>query len=144
MLNPHETKELRPCRGCGNMVSRDAYIYPKCGAPKPALDRWDGYGIEYISKQKFLGLPLLHISFKYRDRKPVVAKGIIAIGQFGMGVINISQFGIGFISISQFTIAYYALAQFAIAHSAIAQIALVIDKGYGQIIFKLADILKNY
>ena len=60
-----------------------------------------------------------------------------------MGIINISQFGIGFISISQFTIAYYALAQFAISNSAIAQIAVVIEKGYGQMIFKLLDILKN-
>jgi hypothetical protein len=58
-----------------------------------------------------MGLPLLHISFKYRPNKiPVPAKGIIAIGQFGIGIINISQFGVGIISIGQFTIAAYALA----------------------------------
>jgi len=84
---------------------------------------WVGY--EYKSKVTLLGLPLVHISFKYRpNRMPVPAKGILSIGQFGMGITNISQFGIGLISISQFTVGGFALAQFAIAYSLIAQIGL--------------------
>ena len=70
-----------------------------------------------------MGLPLLHISFKYGPHKiPVPAKGIIAIGQFGIGIINISQFGLGIFSISQFTVAAFALAQVAAAYSLIAQV----------------------
>jgi hypothetical protein len=89
-----------------------------------------------------LGWPLLHVSFKYRpNRRPVVAKGVIAIGQFGMGVINISQFGIGLFSLSQFTIAGFALAQFAIAWSLIAQIGLYVEKGYGQLVYSVSDLL---
>jgi hypothetical protein len=92
-----------------------------------------------------MGLPLLHISFKYRpNRTPVPAKGIISIGQFGIGIINISQFGVGVISISQFTIAFYALAQFAIAYSLIAQIGVYIDQGYGQMIYNINNLIKLF
>ena len=92
-----------------------------------------------------MGLPLLHISFKYRpNRMPKPAKGIISIGQFGIGIINISQFGLGIISISQFTIAFYALAQLAIAYSLIAQIGLYINRGYGQLVWNIIELIKNF
>jgi hypothetical protein len=98
----------------------------------PAKPKWDGWGYEYKSEANFLGLPLVHISFKYRRNKmPVVARGVISIGQFGVGIINISQFGVGVISISQFTIAGYA----------IAQIALYVDSGYAQAIRGLGTLL---
>jgi hypothetical protein len=89
-------------------------------------------------------LPLVHISFKYRPNKaPVVAKGIISIGQFGVGILNISQFGIGIFSLSQFTIAGFAIAQFGIAWRLIAQIGLYIDKGYGQIVYPVLEIIQK-
>jgi len=133
---------MKACRECAHQISEQAPICPHCGAPSPAKKQWDGYGFEYKSKTEFLGLPLLHISFKYSSRfRPVPAKGIIAIGQFGFGVINISQFGIGIFSLAQFTIAGFAVAQFAIAHSLIAQLGIYIDKGYGQVVISLAELL---
>jgi len=136
---------MKECRECKLRVSEQAISCPGCGAPYPAKEKWDGWGFEYKSKTTFLGLPLLHISFKYRPNKvPVVAVGVISIGQFGAGVINISQFGIGIVSISQFTIAAYAVAQFAFAYSCIAQIGIYIDQGYGQIVRRLADILGGF
>lgn len=88
-----------------------------------------------------MGLPLLHISFKYRpNRVPVPAKGIIAIGQFACGIITISQFGIGIVSISQFTVAVYALAQFAFAYSLIAQLGIYIHDGHGQLVKRLGEL----
>lgn len=91
-----------------------------------------------------MGLPLLHISFKYRpDRVPVPARGIIAIGQFACGVISISQFGIGLISASQFTIAGFALAQFAAAYSLVAQFGIFIHEGRGQIVKSLVEIISG-
>ena len=133
---------MNQCRECQHTVSEQAMVCPGCGAPYPTRENWDGWGYEYKSKTTLLGLPLLHISFKYRpNRVPVVAKGVISIGQFGAGIINISQFGIGVISISQFTIAGYALAQFAVAYSCIAQIGLYVDQGYGQIVRRIADVL---
>jgi len=134
---------MKPCRECKREISEQAFSCPHCGAPYPAKGKWDGWGYEYKSKLTFFGLPLVHISFKYRtNRRPVVAKGIIAIGQFACGVIAISQFGIGFFSVSQFTIAAYALAQFAVAYSLIAQIGLYINEGHGQLIKSVTEILK--
>jgi len=129
---------MKKCRDCRHEVSEQALMCPNCGAPRPAVEGWNGWGIEYKSKTKVMGLPLLHISFKYTPKfLPVPARGIISIGQFGVGVINISQFGIGVFSLSQFTIGVYAVAQFAMAYSLIAQFGLYIDQGYGQIIQKI-------
>lgn len=126
---------MKPCRECRHEVSEQAFACPQCGAPFPAKEGWDGYGFEYKSNTTLFGLPLLHVSFKYRpNRVPVVAKGIIAIGQFGCGILTISQFGIGVFSVSQFTVAGYALAQFAIAYSLVAQVGLYIHEGRGQVV----------
>jgi len=115
---------------------------PNCGAPVPCKDKWDGWGFEYKSEATFLGLPLVHISFKYRpNRVPVPARGVIAIGQFACGLITISQFGIGLVSISQFTVAFYALGQFACAYSLIAQLGIYIHEGHGQMVKRLADLI---
>ena len=132
---------MKPCRECGHGVSEQALTCPNCGAPQPAREKWDGWGFEYKSQATLFGWPLLHISFKYRpNRRPVPAKGIIAIGQFGLGVITISQFGVGLISVSQFTVSGYALAQFGIAYSLIAQFGLYLDRGWGQFVRNLSDL----
>jgi hypothetical protein len=136
---------MKSCRECNQTVSDQAVACPGCGAPYPARDKWDGYGFEYKSDATLFGLPLLHISFKYRaNRMPVVARGIITVGQFGAGIINISQFGIGVFSLSQFTIAGYALAQFAVAYRCVAQFGLYVDQGYGQVAIRLADLLARW
>jgi len=134
---------MKKCRDCLHEVSEQASACPNCGAPYPARENWDGWGFEYKSKLAFFGLPLLHISFKYRsNRLPVAAKGVIAIGQFAAGFITISQFGVGVISVSQFTIAGFALAQFALAYSLIAQIGLYLHQGYGQLVYNIFSLIK--
>ena len=133
---------MKNCRECQREISENAMSCPHCGAPYPAKEKWDGWGFEYKSKTTIAGLPLLHVSFKYKpNRVPVPAKGIIAIGQFACGVFTLSQFGIGVISISQFTIAGYALAQFAFAYSLIAQIGIYINEGYGQFVKSLSELM---
>lgn len=133
---------MKPCRDCQVAVSEQAMACPHCGAPYPAREQWDGWGYEYKSRIKIAGLPLVHISFKYTPNyRPVPARGIIAIGQFAVGVVTVSQFGIGIVSVSQFTIAGFALAQFALAYSLIAQIGLYIDKGYGQLVWNILDLI---
>lgn len=133
---------MRPCRECQHEVSEQATACPHCGAPFPAKEKWDGWGFEYKSEAKFLGLPLLHISFKYRpNRVPVPAKGVIAIGQFASGVFVLSQFGVGIVSVSQFTVAGFALAQFAIAYSLIAQFGIYLNQGAGQVVISLKNLL---
>ena len=136
---------MKKCRECQHDVSEQASACPSCGAPHPAKETWDGWGFEYKSKATFLGLPLLHISFKYSaDKKPVPAIGVISIGQFGIGIINISQFGIGVVSISQFTIAAFALAQVAVAYSLIAQVGLYFNEGYGQVVRNILELIKGF
>lgn len=134
---------MKPCRECRHSISEQAMACPQCGAPYPAKEKWDGWGFEYKSEMEILGLPLLHISFKYRPtRKPVPAKGIIAIGQFACGIFTLSQFGVGIVSISQFTLAGFALAQFAVAYSLIAQIGVYINEGYGQYVKSMGELLQ--
>lgn len=107
------------------MISEQAQACPNCGAPQPAKQDWDGYGFEYKSDLAMMGLPLLHISFKYSpDRRPVPAKGVIAIGQFAIGYLSIGQFAIGFFALGQFGIGVISLAQIGIAAYIIAQIAV--------------------
>ena len=88
----------------------------------------DTKGFEYKSRAHLFGIPLIHVSFKYEKHsygwRPIMAKGILAIGQFSAGVVSIGQFSVGVLSISQFAISIAAIAQFAIAHVALAQIAL--------------------
>ena len=133
---------MKPCRVCKHEISEDATACPSCGTPFPAKEKWDGYGFEYKSEANLLGLPLVHISFKYRpNRVPVPARGVIAIGQFACGFITISQFGIGLVSISQFTIAVYALAQLAFAYSLIAQLGIYIHEGHGQMVRSLSELI---
>ena len=133
---------MTTCRECHGNVSEQAVFCPHCGAPRPALVAWDGRGFEYKSGAAIAGIPLLHVSFRYRlNGTPVVARGIIAIGQFGFGIVNISQFGIGVFSVSQFTVSVLAVAQFAFAYSLVAQIGVYIHEGYGQMVWRLAGLM---
>ena len=145
---------MKPCRECQREVSEKALACPGCGAPRPTRPQWDGWGFEYKSKATFLGWPLIHISFKYREQSslygpekryfrttPVPAKGIIAVGQFACGVLTVSQFGVGIVSVSQFTIAGFAVAQFALAYSLVAQMGLYVHEGYGQLVKNILEFM---
>ena len=133
---------MKPCRECRHEVSEQALACPQCGAPYPAREKWDGWGFEYKTQTKLFGLPLVHVSFKYRpNRMPVPARGIFAIGQFACGIFTLSQFGLGVVSVSQFTVAGFALAQFAVAYSLIAQIGVYVREGHGQIVKSVAELI---
>jgi hypothetical protein len=135
---------MKACRQCGQSVAEQAFSCPHCAAPYPAKEKWDGWGFEYKSEWTMFGLPVLHISFKYRpNRVPVPAMGIIAIGQFACGVVTVSQFGIGLLSLGQFTIAGYTIAQFAFAYSLIAQFGVYMHQGRGQFVISLARALNR-
>ena len=84
-------------------------------------------GFEWRTSATLFGLPLIHIAWgRNNKRKILVAKGIIAIGQYGYGGFVIAQFGAGLICISQFGIGLLALSQFAIAAAAIAQMGVAV------------------
>ena len=94
-------------------------------APAPAR------GWEYKSGLTLFGLPFLHISFKYRrGGRPIVARGIIAIGQFATGFLAIGQFAVGAIALGQFTAGIFAAGQFVFGYSAWGMLGLYVHDGH--------------
>ena len=110
------------------MAHSHKFLSTSCCSSSCQYEIGDTKGYEYKSKTQLFGIPLIHVSFKYEKHsygwKPIMAKGILAIGQFSAGVFSIGQFSVGVVSVSQFAISIAAVAQFAIAHVALAQIAL--------------------
>jgi len=87
-------------------------------------DIWNS-GYEWRSSAEIFGLPLVHIAIG-RNRetgKFLIAKGVIAIGQFAIGIIAMGQFAVGLL---------FGLAQFAVGIFAIGQFALGFVFGIGQ------------
>ncbi len=112
------------CRECQNEVSTEAKSCPYCGAPNPSKIEQKGSGFEWKSSKTFYGYPLVHIAFGRDEKHKLrVAKGIVAIGQFGVGLITFAQFGVGIL---------FGLGQFILGASAIAQFAISILFGIGQ------------
>ena len=112
---------LTSCPECGTQISEKAGACPQCGAP---LRLYRGF--EWKTRMQILGLPLIHVAAG-RDRKTgklLVAKGIIAVGQFGYGLITIAQFGVGFL---------FAIGQCVVGAVAIGQVAIGISFGLGQL-----------
>lgn len=132
---------LSNCRECGKQVSRDAIMCPHCGAPKPYEKEWSGFGFEYRSRAELWGLPLVHVCFKYKHFRPRVARGIIAIGQFGVGIVTIAQFGVGVFTLAQFAVGALAICQIGLAVRALGQIVVVLDQGVGQLVYPLQNLL---
>ncbi len=142
------------CPACGIELSEGVSSCPRCGhliraeAARTVHPR--GHGFQWRSQAEILGWPLVHVAVG-RDRetgKLLVAKGVIAIGQFAIGLITIAQFGIGFlfafgqftggwIAIGQFALGiYFGLGQFATGATAIGQLAygeyVLAQIGYGK------------
>lgn len=127
------------CPECGASISDKAQACPHCGYPvAPATPhfrrRW---GWQWKSDTRILGLPLVHIAigFNQKTGRPLLAKGIIAIGWFAVGLITVAQFGVGLLGLGQFIAGglvlaqfaaspWFAVGQFAVAYTAIGQIAL--------------------
>ncbi len=104
-------------------------------------------GFEYKTPLTIYGWPLVHIAFgRDENGRFRIAKGVIAIGQFGIGLITIAQLGFGalfsfgqlvgglfaigqvapavFFGIGQFTTGHVAIGQMAIGDWVLAQLGL--------------------
>jgi len=119
------TMILQRCRECGREVSHDAVLCPECGAPRPTREEWTGTGIDWKSRTKICGIPLIHVAFGRNNKgKRRVAKGFIAIGQFAVGAVTIAQFGIGIV---------FGVGQFMLGLTAFGQLAFGLIIAVGQI-----------
>jgi len=113
-----------PCRECKKDVSTDARHCPHCGAPDPSLPAARGTGFEWKSKTTVYGFPLVHVAFGRDARGRLrVAKGVIAVGQFGIGLVTVAQFGLGLL---------FGFGQFIAGFTAVAQVAVTLAVGIGQ------------
>jgi len=122
-----EIGRLTRCPDCGGEISSRAHFCPHCGAPygKPASSQYvvPDWGYEWKSQVDVFGIPLIHVAVGRKSGKLRVAKGIIAIGQFGIGLITIAQFGVGFV---------FGFGQFIFGAAVIAQFAAGVGFGLGQ------------
>jgi len=136
------------CPSCGALRRRDDRFCPWCGrefvleSPPPPptggvpARRYRGF--QWRTEAEILGWPVIHVAFG-KDSvtgKVLVARGWIAIGQFGVGLITVAQVGVGalfgfgqcvvgFVCVGQFALgALFGLGQFATGQTAIGQIAL--------------------
>ncbi len=124
---------LIKCPECNTDISDQALACPNCGHPlqagknKVCSAPYLSWGYQWQSKTKIGGWPLIHIAFG-RDKKTgslLVAKGVIAIGQFAVGLITIAQFGIGVIfGFGQFVTGAWAIGQFAFGINVVAQMGI--------------------
>ncbi|MCP4648969.1 MAG: zinc ribbon domain-containing protein [PVC group bacterium] len=145
---------LIKCSECGMEISEKAVSCPGCGHPMQGMEeltrlaRLAVWGYEWKSKTEINGWPLVHVAIgrSKKTGKLLVAKGIIAIGQFAIGVITIAQFGIGVIfGFGQFVTGLLAIGQFAFGGIVIAQFGVgmyvLAQIGYGTHIWsvKLKD-----
>jgi len=104
------------CRYCGEALDAKAWVtysYP-------------GFRYEYRSQVEILGWPLIHIAGGVNPKtgQPLVAKGIIAIGNFAIGLIAIGGFALGGFTIAGIGLGFFVLAGIAIGAFAVGGIAL--------------------
>ncbi|MBN2011461.1 hypothetical protein JW960_19165 [candidate division KSB1 bacterium] len=110
------------CQSCNHHYEKSLLTCPFCGTPTLLKS---GTGFEWKSATEVLGFPFIHIAFgKDANGKRRIARGIIAIGQFGIGVICIAQIGIGLL---------FGFGQVMLGFSAIAQVAIAAYLGIGQL-----------
>lgn len=126
------------CPECGAGISEKAIVCPRCGCPmkeeaavpQPAVAQAPAgrrvRGFEWKSKAQILGWPLIHVAIGRNKEtgRLMVARGIIAIGQFGIGLVTIAQFGVGVL---------FGFGQFVTGAVAVGQVAVGIYFGLGQV-----------
>lgn len=149
----------RVCPRCGGEIeifySRKISRFVKFLENKGKAERTLEWGYEYRSEAEIFGWPIVHVAFgkDAETGKIITAKGIIAIGQFGVGIITIAQVGVGLlfsfgqcvagiVAIGQVAIGlYFGLGQLATGLTVIGQIALgryvLAQIGLGQYIWSI-------
>ena len=82
--------------------------------------------LEYRSKEEINGWPLIHINLGANPEtgRPLVAKGVVAIGNIAFGVVSIGVAAFGVVTLAAFGLGVISLAGIAIGIIALGALAL--------------------
>ena len=98
--------------------------------PKPA-------NFEYRSKKEINGWPLIHINLGTHPEtgRPLVAKGVVAIGNIAIGVVSIGAAAFGVVTVAAFGLGIVSLASQAIGIVALGALAMGYEHAIGVVVF---------
>ena len=92
--------------------------------------------IEFRSKEEIGGWPLIHINIGANPEtgRPLVAKGVVAIGNIAFGVVSIGAAAFGVVTLAAFGLGIVSLAGFAIGIVALGAVALGYEFALGAVV----------
>jgi hypothetical protein len=93
-------------------------------------------GFEYRSKEVINGLPLIHINLGIRPKagEPLIAKGVVAIGNIAYGVVSIGAVAFGVVTLAAFGLGLVSLAGIAIGIIALGAVSLGYEYAFGAVV----------
>ena len=88
---------------------------------------------EFRSKEEINGWPLIHINFGTDPEtgRPLVAKGVVAIGNIAFGIVSIGAAAFGVVTLAGFGLGVVSLAGLAIGIVALGAVALGYEVALG-------------
>lgn len=91
---------------------------------------------EYCSNQEINGWPLIHINLGTHPEtgRPLVAKGVVAIGNIAVGIVSIGAAAFGVVTLAGIGLGIVSLAGIAIGIVALGAIALGYEVSLGAIV----------
>ena len=91
---------------------------------------------EYRSKEEINGWPLIHINLGTHPEtgRPLVAKGVVAIGNIASGIVSIGAVAFGVVTVAGIGLGIVSLAGIAIGIVALGSIALGYEVALGAIV----------
>ena len=91
---------------------------------------------EYRSKEEINGWPLIHINIGANPEtgRPLVAKGVVAIGNIAFGVVSIGAAAFGIVTLAGFGLGIVSLAGLAIGIIALGAVALGYEFALGAVV----------
>ena len=91
---------------------------------------------EYRSKEEINGWPLIHINIGSNPEigQPLVAKGVVAIGNVAFGVVSIGGAAFGVVTLAGFGLGVVSLGGIAIGIIALGAVALGYEFAIGAIV----------
>ena len=91
---------------------------------------------EYRSKEEINGWPLIHINFGTNPEtgRPLVAKGVVAIGNIAFGIVSIGGAAFGVVTLAGFGLGIVSLGGIAIGIVALGAVALGYEYALGVVV----------